>query len=160
WNALVYGDPNKGYLAYLGKENVDFLKNRKDLTSTSYDFKFEMGLAEGQMQTLSAKLDASVSAGQLHPADAIVIQNADEEDVRIAEKLAIYLYDKRRKEAMEQAEKNSKSSAEYNAMAGERVEQAKQQTIQSQMLSEQAKEKQRQDSSRQAEFEKTGFELI
>src|SRR5690606_28962250 len=75
WNALVYGDPNKWYLASLGKENLDFLKNRKDLTSTSYDFKFEMALDEGQMQSLSAKLDASVSAGQLHPADAIVIQN-------------------------------------------------------------------------------------
>lgn len=160
WNALNYGEVNKGYLAYLGKENVEFIQNRKDLTSTSYDFKFDMGLDEGQRQALQARLDASVSAGQLHPSDAIRIQNAAEEDVIVAEKLAIYLYDKRRKEAMEQAQQNAEMSADANARAGVAVESAKRETINAQMLAEQAKEKQRKDDDRKAQFEELGMNLI
>ncbi len=160
WYALTYGDVNKGYLAYLGKENVEFLKNREDLTSTSYDFKFEMGIDEGQRQALSDRLDAAVSAGQLHPSDAIKIQNAAEEDVKIAEKLAMYLYDKRRKEAREEAVENIERNAKASAEAGVITEEAKQQTITIQMQAEQAKEKERQQNERNAQFEKLGSELI
>ena len=158
WDALTYGTPNKGYLGYLGKENIDFLKSREDLTKSSYDFRFAMGMDEGQRAALEQNVNAAIAAGVLEMPDAIRIMNVD--DVYKAEKLAVYLYNKRRKEKEASAERLSRMSAESNAQAGVAVEQAKIQTYQIQVEGERAKEQQRKDADIALQLGKAASELI
>lgn len=141
WDALNYGTVNKGYLGFLGKSNIDFLKYREDLTKSSYDFKFEMGLDKGQREALEQNVNSAIAAGVLEMPDAIRILNTD--DVYKAEKLAVYLYNKRRREKEQSATRQSQMAAEANAIAGERVEAAKQQTATVLANAEMAKEQQR-----------------
>lgn len=141
WDAINYGTVNKGYLGYLGKANIDFIKSREDLTKSSYDFKFEMGLDQGQKDALEQNVNAAIAAGVLEMPDAIRIMNVD--DVYKAEKLATYLYNKRRREKIRDAQDNARQQAESAALAGQTVEQEKQNTIRIQMQAEMAKEQQR-----------------
>jgi len=138
WDALNYGDVNKGYLKYLGKENVEFIQKRKEITASSYDIEFSLGISDEDKATLEQYINTALSAGNLEIPDAIKINNI--KDPIQAEKVLAYLYEKRRKQKQEEAQQNQKSAADYSAQAGVAVEQAKQQTAQITMQAEAAKE--------------------
>lgn len=158
WDSLRYGDPNKGYLNLLGKQDAEFVKNRKELTDSSYDIKFELAMTQGDKEALETNLNAAITAGTLLPQDAVKIREYD--DFKIANRILYYLCEKRRKQRMEEAQQNSQMSAQANAEAGRIVEEVKQQTYQIQIEGERAKEQQRKDSDIALQLVRSGLDIL
>src|SRR5690606_3582632 len=140
WDPLAYGDPNKGYPECLGKADADFIKEREDLTKSSYDIKFELAMTQAEREILEANINTAIGAGSLEIQDAVKIREYD--DLKLANRILSYLTEKRRKQRMEDAQRNAEMSAEANARAGQAVEAAKAQTYQIQVEGERAKEQQ------------------
>lgn len=126
WDALVYGQVNKGYLQYLGKENIDFLKYREDITSSNYDFTYEMVLSGEELQRLETYLQTCLANGSLQMDDVLMVLRV--EDPILAEKTLSYLLTRRQRINNEQADERSRISAEANAQAGQVVEEAQRKT--------------------------------
>lgn len=158
WDSLAYGDPNKGYLEFLGKADADFIKEREDLTKSSYDIKFELAMTQAEREILEANINTAIGAGSLEIQDAVKIREYD--DLKLANRILSYLTEKRRKQRMEDAQRNAEMSAEANARAGQAVEAAKAQTYQIQVEGERAKEQQRKDSDIALQTVKSGFTLL
>jgi len=158
WDALNYGDVNKGYLKYLGKQNIEFIQNRKEITSSSYDINFKLGMTQEDKQVLERYVEIAIGNGSLQLSDALLLNRI--KDPQLAEKMLTYLTAKRRKEAMEEADANQKAAANYTAMAGKEVESAKQQSVQMQLEAEMQKEKTRGDNEQIALMVKGAMALI
>lgn len=158
WDSLAYGTPNKGYLEFLGKTDADFLKYREDLTKSSYDIKFELAMTQAEREALEINLNSAITAGTLQIQDAVKIREYD--DLKLANRVLVYLSEKRRKERMEEAQQNAQMSAQANAEAGVQVEQAKKETYQVQVEGERVKEQQRKDSDIALQLTRSGFELL
>jgi len=158
WDALLYGDANEGYLQYIGKENVDWLKSRKEITDSSYDIEFSMGMTDADKANLEAKIQGAIEKGQLELPDALMLE--DIEDPKKAYKLLTYVYNVRRRERMEEAQANQKSAADYSAQAGVAVEEAKQQTAKIMADLEMAKERERGKNAQLQLYQKTALDLL
>lgn len=141
WDSLAYGTPNKGYLKYLGKKDADFIRKSKEITSSSYDIKFEMGMTLQDREELEQNIQTCLAAGTLEMVDAIAIRDID--DIQLANQVLSWRYELRRQEREESATRQSRMAAEANAQAGQAVEQAKQQTAMVLAQAEMAKEQQR-----------------
>lgn len=144
WDALNYGTVNKGYLKYLGKQNIDFIKSRKDITASSYDIDFKLGLTQQDKQVIDQYINTALSNGQIELGDVFMIQRI--KDPRVAEQMLTYTYNKRKRERQEEAIKNSQMQAQATAEAGKAVEEAKMQSTQMQLEAEMAKEKAKGDN--------------
>lgn len=158
WDSLAYGDPNKGYLEFLGKANTDFIKERDDLTKSSYDIKFELAMTESEREILETNLNTALAAGTLDVADVVKIREYD--DYKLANRVLAYLTEKRRRQRMEEAQQNARMQAESTALAGQTVEQEKQNTYRIQVEGERAKEQQRKDADIALQTVKSGFTLL
>lgn len=158
WDSLVYGTPNKGYLGFIGKANAEMLKKRDDITASSYDFNFKLEMDEQQKQLLDSYIQTCLANGSLEMPDAITLMEID--DLKLASRMLTHLYNKRRKEKMEEAQENQKSAADYSAQAGVAVEKARQQTEQLSLQGKMGVEKERGNQDRDKELEKLAWELI
>jgi hypothetical protein len=158
WDSLAYGDPNKGYLEFLGKADSDFLKEREDLTKSSYDIKFELAMTQSEKEVLETNLNTAISAGSLEVADAVKVREHD--DLRLANRVLAYLTEKRRKQRIEEANQNAERAAAANAQAGQVVEQEKQNTYRIQVQGEREKEQLRKDGDIAIQVVKSGMEVI
>lgn len=128
WNALKYGNKNKGYLKYLGKENVKFIESREDITKSTYKYKLSLQMTQEDKTRLDNAVNACLSAGTLEMPDAMMIWNI--KDIDIAEKMLTYIFNKRQKERHQQSLQVMQQQSQSQAEAGVAVEQEKQNTIQ------------------------------
>lgn len=158
WDALNYGEVNKGYLKYLGKENIEFIQQRKDITASSYDIEFKLGMDEEAIANLNNDINICLTNGTLEIPDAILIREID--DPMIAAKMMSYVYEKRRKQKLQEQDLNQKNAANYTSQAGKAVEQAKQATVQLQIQADMAKEKSRGDNDQIGFLLKGAIDLI
>src|SRR5690606_11266056 len=126
-DVLRLGSPNKGYQKYLGKENIDFINERKDLTATSYKFTYSPQISKEDEERLINMVNASISARELSTADALTI--LDIKDINIASKYMRYLFNTNREQAHQETIENQQAQAQAQAEGQIQVEQAKRETI-------------------------------
>lgn len=158
WYELKYGSKDKGLLRYLGSTNIKFIEAQKDIIATAFDFEYAVVLTKEEKTLLEQTMASAVSAGTLTTEDVILIRQV--KNAQVAHKYLTFLAKKRRKESMEEAERNQKSAAEYAALSGERVEQAKQETVKMAADMEMAKEKKRGENQIEAEMTKGALSLL
>ena len=126
-DVLKLGNPNKGYQKYLGKENIDFINERKDLTATSYKFTYSPQITKEDEERLVNMINASISARELSIADALFI--LDIKDINIASKYMRYFTNKNKKQAHQESVEVTTAQAQSQAEGQIQVEQAKRETI-------------------------------
>lgn len=158
WDTLNYGKENKGYLKYLGKENVEFIQKRKDITASSYDIEFSLGISDDDKATLEQYVQTCLAQGTLQMPDALMINRI--KDPYMAERMLTFLYNKRRREAAKDADDRSRAQAESSAQAGVMVEQEKQKTAQLDAEVTISKEKIKGEQARDLEMERLAWKLI
>lgn len=158
WDALNYGDVNKGYLKYLGKENVEFIQNRKDITASSYDIEFKIGIDGEDKLTLERYIETCLQNGSLEMPDVLMLNRI--KDPMIAEKMLIFTYNKRKKEKLEEQRANQESASRYASDAGVAVEQAKQQFLMAQLQAQQTNQQAKDGAEQIATLLKGAMELI
>lgn len=160
WHALKWGDENKGYLLYLGKENVDYIKNRENIVESTYDFKVMLALTAEDAEKLESNIQICLQAGTLYPEDVIVIRRTAESGLDLAEKYLSYMSDRRRRERVKEAQDNAAMSAESTARAGAEVEKVKQETIKLDADVTLLKEKEKGNQERNKNMESLVWDLI
>lgn len=158
WDALNYGDVNKGYLKYLGKQNIEFIQNRKEITSSSYDINFKLGMTQEDKQVLEQYINTALANQSLQLGDALMLNRI--KDPQLAEKMLTFLTAKRRKEAMEEARANQESAANFTAQAGVAVEESKQKSVLAQLQFEQQREKAKGDNEQINTILKGAIEIM
>lgn len=128
-DVLTYGSPDKGYLKYLGEENIAFINEREAILDVeTYDFIYNPQMTKEEEEELRGYINAGITSRELSLADALMIKNI--KDVELAEKYLRYMLNKNKKEAQRQAEQMQAQQIEGQTQMAERAEQAKQQTIQ------------------------------
>lgn len=160
WYALKYGKENEGYLRYLGKENSDFIKNRKDIIESTYDFKLLLALTSEESEKLEQNIQICLQAGTLYPEDVIIIRKTADSGLQLAERYLTYMSDKRRRDRAKEAQDNARQQAEATAMAGAEVEKVKQETIQLDARVTLEKEKVKGNQERNKNMETLVWDLI
>ena len=161
WNELKNGTPSKGYLAFLGKQNYDFIKSRKELTDSVYDFKVELGITVEELEYLEQEIQICLQAGTLYPEDPIKIRElAQNGSLKLAEKHLTFLSEKRRQERLDETRQNQEANANLQAQSGVAVEEARRETFQIEGQVTLAKEKAKAEGLRDGEMEKLAWKLI
>jgi hypothetical protein len=158
WDALKNGNVNEGYLKYIGKENVEFLNRRKDITSSMYDIKFEMSMTDADKAILEQYIQTALANGQIEIPDALMLNRV--KDPVIAEKLMTYVYNTRRETARKDKKQDQEANAQLQAQSGVAVEQERQKTFQMEAEVILAKEKAKAEGLRDGEMEKLAWKLI
>lgn len=126
-DVLTYGSPDKGYLKFLGEKNIEFIKSRKDILASNYQFKLNPQMTKEDEERLVALVNASVTARELTMPDALLIFSI--KDVDIAEKYIRYLFNKNKKQALKESQETQQLQAQAQGDMAVRAEEAKQQTI-------------------------------
>lgn len=127
-DVLQYGNPDKGYLRYLGQENIDFIKEREDVTAGQYEFLYDPQITKEEEERLNNLVMASVTARELSIADALMIMGL--KDVDLAEKYMRYLTKKNKEKEFQQQQQMQQAQAQAQGDMAVRAEEAKQQTVQ------------------------------
>jgi hypothetical protein len=128
WDSLKYGSDYQGYRRILGKENVAFIKEAKDITDSNYDLNIEVKATPLDKQMLEQNLTTALSAGLIEMEDAIMIRSID--DIKLAYRYMVVAQKKRKEQKMAEAQQNSEMNAQINERTAVATEQAKQQTVQ------------------------------
>src|SRR5690606_11535888 len=125
---LKYGTPSKGYLAYLGQENMDFIKERDEILATNYEFKFYAQMSKEDKEKLDAAINVCLQAGTLTMADALDIWEI--KDFDIASKYLRFLTKKNQEKAYQQEMDRQQAQAQAQGDMAVRTEEAKRETYQ------------------------------
>lgn len=125
---LKYGTPSKGYLAYLGQENIDFIKERDEIIATNYEFKFNAQMSKEDKERLDAAINVCLQAGTLTMADALDIWEI--KDFDIASKYLRFLTKKNQEKAYQQEMERQQAQAQAQGDMAVRTEEAKRETYQ------------------------------
>lgn len=141
WDALKFGDPNKGYLKLLGDRNVKLIQQKGEITQSLYDFKYELGISAEERAYLEQNINTCLAAGTLEMPDIMRIREAMDSGFALAERMLTYLYERKKQERMKEADLNQKNAANYAAQSGQAVEQAKQETEKLKIQAESEKQK-------------------
>jgi hypothetical protein len=128
WDSLKYGSDYQGYRRILGKENVEFIREAKDITDSNYDLKIEVKATPYDKQMLEQNITTALSAGLIEMEDAIMIRSID--DIKLSYRYMVVAQKKRKQQRMAEAQQNSEMNAQINERTAVATEQAKQQTIQ------------------------------
>lgn len=127
-DTLKYGDVNKGYLKYLGEENVEFIKSREDIVACNYEFNFDPQITKEEEERLQSLVMASVTARELTMPDALMIMGL--KDVKLAEKYMRYLFKKNQERVWQQEVERQQLQAQAQGDMAVRTEEAKRETFQ------------------------------
>lgn len=128
WNSLKFGKEDKGALYYLGRENIDFVKEREDITLSTYKYYVDPQMTQEDKEVLYNTVQQCLSTGQLKPQDALMILNL--EDLSIAEKYLRYYVNKNEKDAREAENERQQIQAQAQGDMAVRTEEAKRETFQ------------------------------
>jgi hypothetical protein len=160
WDALKYGNPNKGYLKLLGEKNAKLIQAKDEVVQSIYDFKYELGISSDERAYLEQNIERALASGTLYMEDVMRIRRTMDAGYALAERMLSYLTEKRRKERVADADVAQRSAAEYNAQAAQATEQARGQNIQLQLQYEQAKEKAKGDNDQIQVLLKGAMDMI
>lgn len=138
WDNLKYGSPDNRFVKFLGSYNEDLIKNKLNVVDSAYDFKYELTMSADEKMELENNITTCLQNQSITMADAIMLRRIA--DFSIAERTLAFLTEKRRKQAVQDAQENSRIQAEQSAQAGAQVEEVKQQTAQLMANLEMAKE--------------------
>src|SRR5690606_21059701 len=127
-DVLRYGRPDRGYLKYLGEENIDFIKERKDVVASNYDFEFNPQMTKEDEDLLNNLVMSAIASRDLSMPDALLILKL--KDFEIAEKYMRYLFKKNREQAQLEAQQTQRLQAEAQGDMAVRAEEAKRETFQ------------------------------
>lgn len=97
WDTLKESSPNAMYLRILGKKNVNFIRKRKDITSSNYDVKVSIDMSDADRQFLEANIGLALQAGTIELEDAVFIRKLTNLD--LAARYLTFMQKKRKKEA-------------------------------------------------------------
>lgn len=128
WDSLKYGSDYEGYRRVLGKENVAFIKEAKEITDSNYDLKIEVKATPLEKQLLEQNINTALSAGLIELEDAIMIRSID--DIKLAYRYMVVAQKKRKQEKMAEAQQNSEMNAQIQERSAQAKAQSDQQTVQ------------------------------
>ncbi len=74
WDTLKQADVNSMYVKLLGQKNVDFIKYRKDITSSNYDVMITVDMSQDDKQFLEMNINTALQAGTIELEDAIYVR--------------------------------------------------------------------------------------
>ena len=92
--------------------------------------------------------------------DALLVRRTYDSSFALAERMLRFVYEQRRKQRMEEAQKASQDQANFAAQAGVQVEQEKQKSIQAQLEFDRQKEKSKSETEQINIMLKGSFDLI
>lgn len=160
WDSLKYGTANKGYRKNLGLNNAKLIEAKDEIIQSIYDFKYEMGMSSQERELLEANIQACLANGTIEMPDALLTRRTADSSPLLAERMLSFLYEKRRKQRMEETDRASQMQAMSAAEAGKQVEQAKGQNIQLQMQADELKERTKGEAERDRGLETLVWDLI
>lgn len=118
WDVLKYSkNINEGYISILGRENIDFIRQRKELTDSSYDFSIEADMSQSEQQSLERNINIALSGGLIELEDALEVK-----EIKNYKKATRFLA-LRKKVREEQREKLKNEAAQQNQMLNAQVQQ-------------------------------------
>lgn len=158
WDALKWDDVNPGYAKYLGKKNIEWLKSKKEITESSYDMKFSLGISDDDKLTLEKYIDTCLQQGSIQITDALMIGRV--KDPVVAERMLTYLFKKRQKEQQDFKLQDQKVNIDMQTQVGVAVEQAKQQSIQAQIEADFQKSKTKGEQERDLAMEQAAYKFM
>lgn len=127
-DVLRYGNPDRGYLKYLGEDNIDFIKERDEIIASNYEFEFNPQMTKEDEDLLSNLVMSAIASRDLSMPDALLIMKL--KDFELAEKYMRYLFKKNREQAQLEAQQNQRMQAEAQGDMAVRAEEAKRETFQ------------------------------
>lgn len=127
-DVLRYGNPSRGYLKYLGEENIEFIKSREEVLSSNYVFEYNPQMTKDDEERIMNMVNAAVTARELTIPDALLIMSL--KDVDLAEKYMRYLFNKNKKQAKQDSNEAQQVQAQAQGDMAVRVEEAKRETFQ------------------------------
>ena len=83
WDTLKQADVNSMYVQLLGKQNVDFIKYRNDITSSNYDVMITVDMSQDEKQFLELQINTALQAGTIELEDAIYVRKVPNLDLAI-----------------------------------------------------------------------------
>ena len=158
WDALISDNVNEGYARYLGNKNIEWIKAKKDITSSSYDIKFSMGISEDDKTILQEYINTCLGQGSLQMPDALMINRI--KDPMVAEKMLSYLFKKRSKERDRIALEQQTAQAKAQEQMGVAVERAKQESIKLQITSDYEKAKAKGEQDRDLAMKQYAYKFM
>lgn len=127
-DVLKYGSSDKGYLKYLGENNIDFIKERESITSGSYKYVLDPQMTQEERERLDGVISTGLSSGALTMPDALLLGNL--KDSSLAEKYVRFFTNKNKKEAEEYETRRQTEQAQAQGDMAVRTEEAKRETFQ------------------------------
>ena len=127
-DVLRFGNPDKGYLSYLGEENIEFIKSREEILASNYVFEYNASISKEEEERLVGLVNAGVASRELEMPDALLILEV--KDYAIASRLLRYYLNKKKKADQEHAIQVQQAQAEAQGQASVQAEEARRQTIQ------------------------------
>lgn len=83
WDTLKQQDVNSMYVKLLGQKNTDFIKYRKDITSSNYDVMITVDMSQDDKQFLELNINNSLQAQTIELEDAIYVRKVPNLDLAI-----------------------------------------------------------------------------
>ena len=71
WDTLKQSDVNSMYIKLLGQKNSDFIKRRKDITSSNYDTMITIDMSQDEKLFLETQINTALQAGTIELEDEI-----------------------------------------------------------------------------------------
>lgn len=115
WDTLKQADANSMYMKLLGKENVDFIKRRKDITSSNYDVMIRVNQSPDDNMQLEANIERSLAGGQIELEDAVIVRDYAKTNPKRAVKYLSFIRKRRLKEMQEAENKKAEQAQTLQA---------------------------------------------
>lgn len=131
WDTLKQADVNSMYMKLLGKENADFIKRRKDITSSNYDVMIRVNQSPNDAAQLEANIERSLQSGQIELEDAVQVREYAKTNPKRAIKYLSFVRKQRTKQ-MQEAEAKKQEQAQI--IAGEQAQAQMQQASETQQM--------------------------
>lgn len=101
WDTLKQSDSNSMYMKLLGRENIDFIKKRKDITSSNYDVMISVNLSPDDKMQLELNIERTLSTGQIELEDAVIVREYAKTNPKKAVKYLTFIKKQRLRQAQE-----------------------------------------------------------
>lgn len=123
WDTLKQADVNSMYMRILGKHNVDFIKKRKDITSSNYDVMIAVDKTHEDKAFLENNIALALQSGLIELQDAEVVRDYAKTNKRKAIKYLAFIQKSRKKQTQKDAlEAQTKAQESQGALVAQQQE--------------------------------------
>lgn len=123
WDTLKQADVNSMYIRLLGKQNSDFIKRRKDITSSNYDVMISVDMSQDDKLFLEENIKNGLAGGTLEFEDAVYVRKVPNLDLAI--RYLGFIKKKRLKQAQDAQLEQEKQLADQQAQLQAQADKAK-----------------------------------